>query len=70
MAETPRLRVAVDRAACCGYAVCVEICPQIFKLGEDNIAVMENPIVPRELENSARMAVESCPASALSITED
>jgi ferredoxin len=61
------MRVAVDRSACCGYAVCTEICPQMFRLGDDSIAVVDDPVVPEELQKTARMAVDSCPQSALSI---
>jgi ferredoxin len=31
------MRALVDKAACCGYALCVEIFPEVYKMGSDAI---------------------------------
>ena len=34
---TQKLKVVIDKAACCGYGVCAEICPQVYKLDDKGI---------------------------------
>jgi len=68
--DGPRnLRAAVDRTACCGYALCVEICPDMYELGDDNVVHIIQATIPDELMERVRRAVELCPQSALSIEE-
>jgi ferredoxin len=61
-----RLRILVDKPACCGYGLCAEICPEVFKLDDNGIVFLENPLVPVGLEDKAREGAEACPQSALS----
>lgn len=60
-----RLKVVIDKAACCGYGVCAEICPQVYKLDEGGIVYVEDENVPPELEEAAREGADACPQSAL-----
>ncbi len=60
-----RLKVFADRSACCGYGLCAEICPEVFKLGADSIVVIENELVPEGMEDMAREGVAICPQTAL-----
>ena len=63
-------RAIADRAACCGYALCVETCPQVYRLDDNSVVeILLNP-VPAELIDKVRQAVEECPQSALAIEED
>lgn len=59
------MRALVDRAACCGYALCVEICPEVYTLGDDAIVAIQLDPVPLELAGKVRRAIEECPQSAL-----
>ena len=63
------LKVVIDKAACCGYGVCAEICPQIYKLDAIGIVYVDDEIVPQGLEELAREGAEACPQSALAIEE-
>jgi ferredoxin len=60
------LRADVDRLKCCGYALCTEICPEVFELDEDGFVSIGGE-VPRGLEERAREASSSCPASAIEV---
>src|SRR5262249_50603965 len=40
-----RLKVVIDRAACCGYGICAEICPEVFKLDANGIVYVDDPYV-------------------------
>lgn len=69
MSNDGKLRAVVDRAACCGYALCVEICPEVYRLNENSIAEILLDPVPPALEKKVRQAVAECPQSALSVEE-
>ncbi|MDE2465027.1 MAG: ferredoxin [Alphaproteobacteria bacterium] len=62
-----RFKVVIDKAACCGYGICAEICPDIYKLDAGGMVYVEEPIVPQGLEEKAREGAEACPQSALAI---
>ncbi len=63
------VRVSVDPEKCMGCGVCESICPEVFQMGDDNIAkVLQDP-VPEALEDSAREAAESCPEEAIQVEE-
>jgi ferredoxin len=62
-----RLRVVIDRAACCGYAVCADICPKVYKLDENGIVFVEDDLVPEGLEALATEGAEACPQAALKV---
>lgn len=63
------LRVIVDRAACCGYGVCAEICPDVFGLDENGIVKVAAQSVPAAQQDLAREACAACPQSAIALEE-
>lgn len=62
-----RLKVVIDLPACCGYGICAEICPEVYKLDENGIVYVEDVLVPEGLEESAREGADACPQSALKV---
>jgi ferredoxin len=64
-----RIKIIADRGACCGYGVCAEVCPEIYKLDLNGIVAVEDALVPKELEEKAREGAEGCPQSALRVEE-
>jgi ferredoxin len=62
-----RLKVVIDKPACCGYGICAEICPDVYKLDENGIVYVDDEIVPEGLEDSAREGAEACPQAALKV---
>ena len=62
-----RLKAVVDKAACCGYGICADICPQVYKLDANGIVYLDDEIVPEGLEESAREGADACPQSALKV---
>jgi ferredoxin len=65
-----KLKVVADRSACCGYGVCAEICPEIFKLDDLGIVTLLMDTVPEGMETAAREGASACPQSALKIVEE
>jgi ferredoxin len=64
------LRVFADRERCCGYGVCVQLCPEVFKVDDDGLVYLEIEIVPVALAQEATEAAASCPAQALRVVAD
>jgi ferredoxin len=62
-----RLKVVIDRSSCCGYGICAEICPDVFRLDDNGIVYVVDALVPEGLEEQAREGAEACPQSALGV---
>ena len=60
------MRVVVDLDRCEGNAVCVRIAPRVFKLDDDDYAVVTAEPVPVEQEKLVEQAIAECPRAALS----
>jgi len=58
----------VDKSGCIACELCVEICPQVFRLGDDGFAEAYAPVTP-ELIQSATDARDSCPVAVIDIQE-
>jgi ferredoxin len=65
-----KLRVIADRSACCGYGVCAELCPEIYKVDDIGVVTVLMDIVPQGLEVKAREAASACPTNALRVVEE
>jgi ferredoxin len=63
------LRAFADRERCCGYGICVQLCPEVFKVDADGIVYVESELVPAGLEEQATEAAASCPAQALRVAD-
>lgn len=53
---------------CIACERCVEICPEVFQMGED-IAEVKVDEVPEGKEDAVRQAAEECPTSAIEVEE-
>ena len=69
MSSNVVLRVIADRSKCCGYGLCAQVCPQVYKLDESGLVCVDSDIVPAGLEEEAREGAACCPAEALVIEE-
>ena len=62
------MRVRVDRDLCIGVGNCVAIAPTVFKLDEENKAVV---LEPASVDDDALLeAAESCPVQAIILEDD
>ncbi|RNC29735.1 MAG: Ferredoxin [Candidatus Dichloromethanomonas elyunquensis] len=55
----------VEKDACIGCGSCPSICPEIFEMDDDGLAITLKEQVPQDLEESAQEAAESCPTEAI-----
>jgi ferredoxin len=63
------MTVIIDRVVCIGCGVCVAICPDLFEMDAENIAVVIKNPVPADLNSAAKEAAESCTVEAIHIEE-
>ena len=63
------MKVAVDKEICVGTGNCEDLCPEVFEL-VDGISRVKVDVVPKEVEEQAKKAVDECPVSAIEITEE
>lgn len=64
------MKIVVDYDLCEANAVCMDVCPECFRVEDDDTLtiLMEHP--PEELRGKVEEAVRLCPRQALSLTED
>jgi ferredoxin len=63
------MRVTVDRDLCEANGVCAGLVPEVFRLDDDDELHIAEGEVPPELAGQVRLAVQSCPKTALRLTE-
>lgn len=63
------MKVSVDPELCTGCGPCVDICPEIFELNDDELAVVKVDQVPPAQHKSCREAADECPSEAIAIEE-
>lgn len=69
MSGAGKLKIVINKPACCGYGVCAEICPEVYKLDENGIVYVDDEIVPEGFEEAAKEGAEACPQSALEVVD-
>ena len=63
-------RLRVDGSKCQGHNRCFVLSPELFQLDEYGYAhERKDGVVPPELEEKARVAVENCPERAISLSD-
>ena len=65
------MKVHVDPDKCQGHNRCIVLASELFDVDDLGYASEKNGgMVPPELEEKARLAVDNCPEVAISIEED
>jgi ferredoxin len=63
------MKVKVDPDTCIGSGLCVETCPEVFKMKGDVSTVIVD-VVPQKAEERCRQAAEECPAVAITVSDE
>ena len=63
------MKVVVDKDLCEANEVCVRLCPEVFRLGEDDRATILLDPIPEDLRPAVQNAVSLCPRQALSLRD-
>ena len=61
-----KTRVTDECTAC---NLCIDSVPDVFEMGEDDIARVKVDTIPKELEGDVRQAAEDCPVEAIIVEE-
>jgi len=61
------MRATIDRDGCIQCGLCPEICPEVFRMGDDGPAEVYTDPVPPEVEDKAIEAQENCPVSVIKV---
>lgn len=51
---------------CIGCGMCAGICPEVFRMTDENVAVASEEVLP-EQEMAVQEAADNCPVSAIEI---
>ncbi len=65
------MKIRVDSSMCQGHNRCIVLAKELFDVDDEGYAhELNDGVVPPELEEKARLAVDNCPEVAISIEED
>ncbi len=62
------MKVKIDVNLCTGCGLCVDTCPEVFKL-DDSVAEVIVEEVPENVFNTCREAADNCPVEAILLEE-
>jgi ferredoxin len=57
----------VDREVCAGYGECVKLAPEVFRLDDDDVAEIIEPLDGSVDPGTIELAVAGCPTQALTL---
>lgn len=60
------MKTKVDPAICIGCTLCVQTCPEVFRMEGDTAVAYVNP-VPKDVESTCKQAADECPVTAIII---
>lgn len=63
------MRVIVDPALCEGNAVCAHVAPDVFEVGDDDLARVKQEPIDEALRAKVDLAVRRCPRQALTLVD-
>ncbi|MDW7678829.1 MAG: ferredoxin [Bacillota bacterium] len=64
------MKATVDRDTCISCGLCVAICPNVFEMDDENIAIVKVDTIDVQDEMDTREAADQCPVSAITIIEN
>ena len=62
------MKAIVNKDECIGCGLCVDICPKVFKMSDDGIAIVIVDEIDAKDLDEAKDAESQCPTTAISIT--
>lgn len=61
------MKAKVDKDTCTGCSACVDSCPDVFRMDDDDTASVYVDQVPGDQEECAKEAADDCPVEAITI---
>ena len=63
------MRAEISKDDCTGCGLCPSICPDVFEMGDEDVAVVRTDPVPDNLKEEVTDAAEQCPTEAIKVSE-
>lgn len=63
------MKAEIDREGCIACGVCPDTCPEVFRMADDGLAEVYVDEIPKEAEDAANEAEDSCPVSVIIIND-
>lgn len=61
------MKAVVDKDLCIGCGLCPSICPEVFSMDDDGLAVAIDEELDESVIDSAKEAEDSCPVDAITV---
>ncbi len=61
------MKAEVNKDLCIGCGLCPSICPEVFSMDDDGLAVAIDEELDDSVIDSAKEAEESCPVDAITV---
>ena len=61
------MKVSVDFDVCASTGACMQVCPEVFEVRDDNFLYVLQEEPPEELRGKVEEAVQTCPTGAISL---
>lgn len=61
------MKAEINKDGCIACELCVGNCPEVFRMGEDGLADVFVDEIPKDAEDAAMDAAESCPTDVITI---
>lgn len=62
------MKAVIDREGCIACELCVDTCPEVFRMAEDGYAEVIVDEIPAEAEACAIESQEGCPESVITVS--
>jgi len=62
------MKAMIDRSGCISCGICVDTCPEVFRMGDDGLAEVYAE-VESALEGKATEARDNCPVAVISLED-
>ena len=60
------MKAIVNKDTCIGCGLCVNICPEVYRMEEDKAVVFVD-VVPKASEATCKEAADGCPVTAIEV---
>jgi len=61
------MKATIDRDGCISCGLCVDTCPEVFRMADDGFAEVYVDEVPSDVEDATVETQEGCPTSVISV---
>lgn len=68
--EEVSMKAEIDESLCIGDGICVDICPEVFEMRDDNLAHVTNDNPEASLSDKIKESADACPTGAIIVHED